>query len=165
MIIIGFVEYPLAQLIPSFLLFLSTTILIIKERPFKSKLFTTLVLANELTYLIVLGVYIVYHYISDGISPNARYNNVGFSLICLLMVSIIFNCLIGLIQIIYAVVGMCQKDKSKMKIQEENDELFAFRKISPEKPKLTKPAIAPQAIKIEAEAVAEDAKKGIKERR
>lgn len=162
-IIIGFIEYPLAQLIPSFLLFLASVVLIIKERPFKSGLFTTLVLTNELTYLLILGVYLVYYFIGGNISITSRYNYVGYGLICLMLLSVAFNCIVGLMEVIFWIVKKCSSEKSQATIQQEKDELFAFRKTTPDKPSFKLPLVSSEVLKIGTQE--EDLGKGLKEKR
>lgn len=138
-------------------------VLIIKERPFKSRLFTALVLTNELTYLLILGTYLVYYFISDNINLNSRYNYVGSSLIGLILLNILFNCVVGIFQVVYWIFGMCRSKKSLETIQEENDELYAFRKITPDKPTTPNSAGSPRLLQIEPQL--ELGKKGIKQMR
>ena len=65
-LVVGFVEYPIIQLVPSMILFLLSVVILLKEKPFKSKTFFCMILVNEITYFIVLAVLLLYHFVGEN---------------------------------------------------------------------------------------------------
>jgi hypothetical protein len=109
--IVLFVEYPIIQLLPSIAIFVATSFLTWKYNPYDSKLLFLTVFVNELTYLLVLLIFLTYHFFGESMNMKKRYDFFGYGLIILVLLSILFNMMLGLIGAFLAIKASCSKKK------------------------------------------------------
>lgn len=129
--IVLFVEYPMMQLIPSILIFGFTSFLTFRHNPFESKLLFLTVLVSEVTYLLVLMIFLLYHTAGETMNLQKRYDFFGFGLIILVLTSIVFNVLLGLIGAFITIKASCKKKKAaKNKVPLEVSNFLKFDQIN-----------------------------------
>ena len=122
--IIVFVENPYLQVIPTIIVFVIAIALLIKYKPYSSKLLMVSVVFNEIVYTVVITTYLFYNIVKEGISSENRRKYFGYGLVAIVALAIIFNLSISLIEIIRAVKAYCDKKKNGPKDQ-KNDSLNA----------------------------------------
>lgn len=109
--IVLFVEYPLIQLIPSILLVGTTSFLVLKLNPFKSKVLFLTILLNEISYFALLTVYLSYEFLSPNLDIKTRYNIFGYSFISLVLFSMLGNLVLGIAGTFDTLKSLCKKKK------------------------------------------------------
>lgn len=111
--IVSFVEYPLLQMVPSIFLFVSSTVLLFKHKPFKSKSILVAAMLNELTYSIILVIFLIFHFVQSSMSFMQKYNSFGYILIGILVISILINVAIGFVEAYLRLKERCSKKEKK----------------------------------------------------
>lgn len=113
--VVIFIENPYIQLIPSILIFLSAIILILRLKPYSSKIFFLTIIINELAYVFILASYFIYNIIKERISLKSRRAIFGYSMIIIVSLIIIFNLTSATIQVILTLKDCYQNRKKASK--------------------------------------------------
>lgn len=76
----------------------------------------TVNLVNEVIILLVSVVFLIYYFVSDVISPQARYNIFGNIMIAFFLLMMLFNLIVGIIAIIMSIKKRCTRSKNKKRL-------------------------------------------------
>jgi hypothetical protein len=109
MFIVPFVDYPVLQIVPPLLIFGSAVFFVYKHKVFKSKIIYYSVLLNEITFCIITLVFLLYFLFGASMSMEQRYNYFGWGLICLIIISVLLNVILGIVSFYITIKEMCCK--------------------------------------------------------
>lgn len=91
LVIVSFVEYPILQLLPCIFLCGSAIFLVIKFKPYNSKLMTLVAIVNEVVYLLIFTFFILFFSTAKSMADSTKYLYFGFIPIVIIVLSIVFN--------------------------------------------------------------------------
>ena len=119
--VFAFVESPYVQLIPSIAIFSASIFLLIKYKPYISKTFYLTIVVNEIVYLFVLLFYLIFLIFRNNMDFESRRKYVGYTLIFVVALAILFNIGVALFETIQAVRRYCKKKQEEKKMKQEED--------------------------------------------
>jgi len=105
--------------VPALLLFISSFTLILKFKVFKSKIVLYTQMLNEATFCIVTFVFFLYYLFGGKMSMDARYNYFGWGLISLIILTVLFNVILGTIGGYFTIKEICCKKKNEKQVADK----------------------------------------------
>lgn len=122
LVITLFVKFPMVQLTMTISIFLLSSFFSIKLNPFESKILAITKIMNELTYLAVCLIFLLYHFLQDPKTDSRKNQFFGYGLISVIGLGVALNILLGLLGFVMLIVEKCRKSKrvSQAKLQPES---------------------------------------------
>ena len=117
--IVMFVEHPSVQIVPVLLLFIGSFVLVLKYKVFKSKIVLYTSMLNEATFCIITFIFFLYYLFGGKMSMNARYNYFGWGLIGLILLTVLFNVILGMIGAYFTIKEICCKKKNEKQVTDK----------------------------------------------
>ena len=110
--IVGFVEYPVVQLTAAILLFSGAGFLQMRYHAFRSRIVALPKILNELVYLLVCSIFLLYQIFDKKLPDDKRYNIFGFGLLCIIGAGVLLNIVCGFIGLFVMLISRCSKKNS-----------------------------------------------------
>ena len=93
--------------------------LVLKYKVFKSKIVLYTSILNEATFCIITFVFFLYYLFGGKMSMNARYNYFGWGLIGLILLTVLFNVILGTIGGYLTIKEICCKKKNEKQVTDK----------------------------------------------
>lgn len=100
---------PYLQLVPVVIIYVTFIVLVLRYQCFASRLYFLTMLVNEVVYAVVLTCYFFFNIVKDSMSLESRRLYFGYGLIVICGLNIIFNVIVGIIELVKAIRNWCKK--------------------------------------------------------
>ena len=119
--IILFVENPYLQLIPTIIIYAIAIVLLIRYKPYNSKLVMATVTFNEIVYALVLFSYLIFNMVKGSMSFESKRKLFGYTMIFIVSISIVFNLGVAWYGLYTSIRDYCKKKKEDKELKQNNE--------------------------------------------
>ena len=99
-IVVFFIEHPYLQLVPTLVICLSSVVLLLKYKPYTSKMVRVCTVFNELAYAVLLGCYLIINIAKGSMSVEGGKRKIGYFMILVVVLVIVINTGIAVMEIL-----------------------------------------------------------------